>query len=103
MTILFLGEAALVGSVVLGIFDFAYEQPHIFYGVLVLTGCVWEMFILRIFFVAHVSIGCKTPSNSNKVGDIYKTEQQPSPTDTSDNADTLESEIANVRSSIIGK
>ena len=98
MTILFLGQAALVGSVVLGLFDFAYEQPHIFYGALVLTGCVWEIFILRIFFVARVSSGRKTPSNSNKVGGVYKTEQQPSPTDASDD-NTLELEIANVRRS----
>jgi len=100
IAVLFLGHSALVGSMFLGLFDFAYEQPHIFYGGMLLTGSLWSLFILFIFF-KRKKIRRSSTSKSNKVGDTYQTDQRPSmmssTTNASDVVESLETELANVR------
>ena len=103
--VLFLGTSAMVGALVIGLWDFAFEQPHIFYSILCLTGCTWECFILKIFFTASPTSSKRSlPSkqdNNNVVADAYQikppSESKSANTLVTSNMDCLETEIVKVR------
>ena len=94
-----LGTTSLGFSLFVVLFDVAFNQPHIWYSILCLTGCPWELFIYFMFFRKQTEPSKNKFAAGTSGKDTYKTGEVVSNSYVKTNRTicTLEDEISHAR------
>ena len=99
MLLIVLGFSCLGFSLFVVLFDVAFNQPHIWYSMLCLVGCPWELFIYFMFFRKQTEPSKNKFAAGTSGNETYKTGEVVSNTYVKTNSTicTLEDEISHAR------